>query len=740
MKTGLHRIRSASNLAWATIAGLAFLAFAPLCFAQGQAPTAPDTVPGQRFLIEEPVTSEFISQLRSATKQLVSRATTDDKRPILVFEFRPGKTRPGGTDFGAAYDLAQLISRELAGARKTIAYVPEPLKGYVVLPALACDEIVMGLRSSIGPITPESANVNNGLRELIKDLAVHKGREPGLFLGMHNRDLDLRIVRTADKQTHYLLDSEVPEFSKTHQVIENYSAWEGTQRGVLLAGRAREQGFTKLLSDDLFEVFNAYSISSSGLANDPSLLDDPKAVWIRVDGQINKVKERYIVERLKKARNEGVNLIFLQINSEGGIDLDASNIAQALLDLKDIKTVAYIDDRATGVAALLPLACNDIVFRRSARMGNVSSILTNGGKNDRGQALTPEQMSSLVAHATNLSNTKGHPAAIATAMIDPNAAIVLAKDKNTGAANYYLQAQIDAEPGRFADPEPVKNPGRVLTLSAEDGMGRAMGRWVADEEELKGLYRLRGKPIRIDGPTWVDGVVQTLNEPFVSGLLLFIGIFMLIIEIKMPGVGLPAITSVLAFLLFFWSHFLSGTAEILEILLFVAGIILLGLELFVFPGFGVFGISGVLLILISIVMASHTFIWPTQEYEYRQMLSTLIQVVGVLVSVAAGVAIVGRYLPSMPLFNKLILRPEPYGASLELDDPMAKPVLDGETSFAFLIGETGRTTTILRPSGKARFGDLLVDVSADGFYIEPGTLVEVVDVQGARVLVKPLRA
>ena len=91
--------------------------------------------------------------------------------------------------------------------------------------------------------------------------------------------------------------------------------------------------------------------------------------------------------------------------------------------------------------------------------------------------------------------------------------------------------------------------------------------------------------------------MTTLNNPFASWMLLFVGVFMLILEIKMPGVGLPAITSALAFLLFFWSRYLSGTADQLEILLFLVGLICLGLELFVFPGFGVFGLSGFVLVL-----------------------------------------------------------------------------------------------------------------------------------------------
>ena len=206
----------------------------------------------------------------------------------------------------------------------------------------------------------------------------------------------------------------------------------------------------------------------------------------------------------------------------------------------------------------------------------------------------------------------------------------------------------------------------------------------------------------------------------------------------MPGVGLPAITSALAFLLFFWSRYLSGTADQLEILLFLVGLICLGLELFVFPGFGVFGLSGFLLILVSIVMASHTFIWPTQDYEYRQMAGTLLQILAVMAGVGGTATLIGRYIPSLPVFNRMVLKAELYTGDDSID-PLDKPqATEGYESYAFLMGETGRTTTVLKPSGKARFGSLLVDVRADGYYIDRDALIEVVDVQGLRVIVKPV--
>jgi membrane-bound serine protease (ClpP class) len=235
--------------------------------------------------------------------------------------------------------------------------------------------------------------------------------------------------------------------------------------------------------------------------------------------------------------------------------------------------------------------------------------------------------------------------------------------------------------------------------------------------------------------------VTILTDPFVSWLLLFVGLFMLVLELKLPGIGLPAITSALAFLLFFWSHYLSGTADQLEIILFLVGLVCVALELFVFPGFGVFGMSGVLLILTSIVMASHPFVGPPQEYESREPGYPLRQAPRARVAGGGGAVVFARYFPSLPLFNRLVLKSEPWtGFGSGLDDPAEKPVAEGFDSLAYLVGETGRTTTVLRPAGKVRFGEFLIDVTADGFFIEPDSLIEVVDVQGSRVIVKRIGA
>jgi len=701
--------------------------------AMAQPPHAgPDDTPGQFFAVTEPITSDTVERIRAAARQLIDAgaAAEHGKRPILIFEFIPGQTAPGQSTFGNCYDLANVISHELAGAKLTVAYVPQPLQGYAVLPVVACTEIVMGSAATLGPITPEGQSYYAAYRDLVRHLAVQKTRDPDLLLGLLDRDADLRLVRTADKAVRYVLAENLPEFQKSHQVIEEQPAWQG-RRGVLTAQRARQEGFTKLIADSPAELASYYQIAGHSAVDDPTLGQLIRPAWIRLDGPLDAVMVSYLTRSLEQARQDKVNLIVLEINSPGGGDTVTDTLGDAIAGIKDMKTVAYIEDRALGLAALLPLACRDIIFKRSARMGDVRQIINGRSGHD----LTAVQIAALAGKAAHWARLRGHPEAVARAMVDPETEILEAKDTKTGATRLILRSDLKDEPGRYQAIQVRKEPGAVLTVEAAEATAYGLGQVVNNAEELKALYGLRGRAIRVDGPGWVDSLVTFLTDPIVSWLLLFLGVFMLVLELKLPGIGLPAITSALAFLLFFWSHYLSGTADQLEIIVFLIGLVCLAMELFVFPGFGIFGMGGVLLMMCSIVMASHTFIWPTQDYEYRELGYTLLQLTGVLVAVGTGAVIFARYFPSLPLFSRLILKPEPWTA-VESDDPLARPAMDGYDSLSFLIGETGRTTSPLRPAGKARFGGLLIDVTTGGAFVEPDTLVEVVDVQGARAIVK----
>src|SRR5262249_17905221 len=155
----------------------------------------------------------------------------------------------------------------------------------------------------------EGENPRRDIVGNVRSLAVDKQRDPDLLLGMVDRTADLRAVKTADKQIHYVLAENLTEFKKSHQVIEDLPAWEGGQRGVLTAKRAREEGFSKLTADNPAEVANVYRLAGRAAANDPTLGQVLRPVWIKIDGPLDTVKKSYLGRRIEQARQERVNLI-----------------------------------------------------------------------------------------------------------------------------------------------------------------------------------------------------------------------------------------------------------------------------------------------------------------------------------------------------------------------------------------------------------------------------------------------
>ena len=154
---------------------------------------------------------------------------------------------------------------------------------------------------------------------------------------------------------------------------------------------------------------------------------------------------------------------------------------------------------------------------------------------------------------------------------------------------------------------------------------------------------------------WVDKLVFTLNRPWVTGLLLILGLVGLYLELAAPGISVAGLGAMFCFGIFFWSHALGGTSGWLEVLLFLLGIVSLACELFVLPGFGVFGISGLVLVVLSLVMASQDFLVPQNPADWNELRSNLLMVLGAVLGVMA--LLVGQILllDSIPGLNRFRL-------------------------------------------------------------------------------------
>ncbi len=248
-------------------------------------------------------------------------------------------------------------------------------------------------------------------------------------------------------------------------------------------------------------------------------------------------------------------------------------------------------------------------------------------------------------------------------------------------------------------------------------------------DELRQLYHFEGEVAVIE-PNWAHRLIESLASPRIAGLLLFLAWFALMVEIMTPTLTGAGLVSFVCFLLYFWSQFLHGTAGWLEILLFAAGVVSVALEVFVIPGLGVFGIGGGLLIITSLVLASQTFIIPRNAYQVSQLPASLWTVVAAGGGVVAALAILRRFLPQTSFFRRIMLEPPDAEASEELQ--RRESLVD----WSHLLGQQGVTTTLLVPSGKARFGDEIIDVVSEGDLIERGAAIEVVEVLGNHVVVR----
>lgn len=729
MRVGLGKVSRTLQML-VSAAAWAWVALAASAPAQ-ETEDANPPIPGRFFKVTEPLTDDSVEAISASARAFLRNAASKRLEPVLVFEFVARENADRASDLYSCTRLADVISTEFGAARRTVAYVPSSVSGYALIPILACDEIVLGEGASLGPITREGVAVSPIARAAVETIAKRKGRDQGLLIGMLDPSLDLREVRTGDGRARFVPQADLDAFAREQQVVSQTPAWEGGARGRLTPERARALQVANLLVDRRERLISAYNLEAD-LAG-PIGAEASRPVVIQIDGPIDSIKQGYIRRRIAQAVTEKrENLLVFRINSEGG-ELEAVNgVIDQILDLDPAraKTVAFVEERAMGLAALVALACDEIVLKRGARMGEIAG--DEPRRNRRGPP-GPGRIKPLADRAAELAALKHHPEAIARGLADPDLEIIEARDARSGAVVYATRAQIDAARGQLVAQGTAKPPGAVLSL--DDQTAVVFGLATEPVRSLEEWFENHGlRAVRIDQPTWVDALVTVLNSQWMSGILLFVGLFMLILELKLPGVGLPAIISALAFMLFFWSKYLGGTADQLEVLLFIAGMIGLLLELFVFPGFGVFGLSGILLILMSIIMASHTFVWPTQEYEFQQLLWTLGRLTLTILAVGGGAVILGRYFPSMPFFRRMILVPE--GAEPADGTPIPKPSLDAPGPMTFLLGERGTTTTICRPSGKALFGEYLVDVVAEGSYIEANAAVEVVDVRGQQVFVQ----
>jgi membrane-bound serine protease (ClpP class) len=382
-------------------------------------------------------------------------------------------------------------------------------------------------------------------------------------------------------------------------------------------------------------------------------------------GNLDVAAAKSFQRRLERANEAKSDLLIVEIDVSGGTS-DGTRIACDALRRSGARKVAFVGRRALGAGVAVVLCCDEVNVRPDAVIGELTTLVSEGNR--------AEWMKLLEAWARE----QRRPVDLITRLTD-------------GAA-----------------------PGTMLN-GREAAAERLADAVVESVDEILTRHNVGVSP-QTFAETWVDDAVALLNHPVATTALVVTGLIFLYIEVAAAGIGLAALPAALCFLLFFWSKFLGGTAGWLEVVLFLAGLVCLLFEIFVIPGFGVVGATGIVLVLLSLVMATQGFLLPRTPTDTRLFVQTLTQwAAGALLFIAAAVAITKR-LGGLPVVKELVLAPA--------EDQTAAVA---QMSVNLPTTMSGIAVTDLRPVGKARFGERLIDVVTDGFYIPAGAPVRVVE-------------
>ena len=676
---------------------------------------------GWTMKLHLPIDGQTYRRVQRFVMETQNRASETGRQPVLIFELKvlPDQSEFGrGTEFGEAYQLADFLSGPKLGKAVTVAYVPQSIQGHAVLVALACDEIIMAPDAQIGSAGIDEPAITDTIRFAYEEIADRHKNVPGeVAMALVDNDIEVLKVET-EQSTEYVTRDGLEKLKQRSSIQGEPEVLIGAGQPAEFSGReARQLGFVDYLAEDLLAVARALDLEPKAIQVDPSLGDKWRAVRVDLVGPVNAKAADDVQLLIEKAMlHEDVNFVCLWIDSAGGSLADSVRLANFLamdLDSSAVRTVAYVPDQALADAALVALACDQVVMRPQALLGGEGASLFS--ESDVGQV--QETIRGAIGPA------KARSWSLPAALIDPDLEVF--RCTRLGAMKYSeyfcdeeLAEQADAD--QWEKGEQITVAGEPLQVNGRE----ALEYWLANHTaesfgEFKRLYGLENDPDLLE-PGWADFLIRQLASPHFSGMLLLIGFLALYVELQAPGVGIGGFFASVCFVMFFWSHYLGGTAGWLEVMLFVAGVSFLLLEVFVLPGFGIFGLGGGVMVIASIILASQTFVLPGNTYQFTQLQSSLLVLTGAGAGAIVAALLIGRWLPQLPApANALETGTD--GAMATYDD---------------LIGSRGTTSTQLTPSGKARVEGHLLDVIADCEVIERGTEIEIVEVHGNRVFVR----
>ncbi len=491
-------------------------------------------------------------------------------------------------------------------------------------------------------------------------------------------------------------------------------------------------------------------LAGPGIGSEPNdtVVDAPtvKAAVIICKGMIDDGLYKSIQRRTQMALDQDVKYLIYEIQTYGGLVQSADDISKYfILDVgKRAHTVAYVTTEAISAGAMISVSCRDIIMLENTTIGDCAPIVLGG----KLEGVEREKTESFIrAVFMRAAEANGYPAALLKAMVTMQEKVYRVKNLQTGDYEFFEDRDLPQDPNKYGldDKELVVDDDELLTLTAsqafEYGIARAK---VKDRAGALDFLAERdgvtfdAEPIVLH-TIWSEEMVRWLNSPAVMAVLVMIAMLGVYIEFNTPGVGLPGLAAVICFVIIIGSKYVVGLANWVEVALFAVGILLLLVEIFVLPGFGLAGITGIICIIAGVFgmlikNPPDRLPWPQDAIAWSDFTWG---VVGLSLGLAGFLVLawlLSRHLPKLQFLSGLILVPASAGRVGQM--PVSMTTAPDSETTGVKVGDTGEVLSTLRPTGRANFGDAIVDVVAEAEFLNRGTTVEIIEIHGNRVVVK----
>ncbi len=511
---------------------------------------------------------------------------------------------------------------------------------------------------------------------------------------------------------------------------------------------------------------------------------DASVAIVPVRGEIYEFPQESFERRVEEALDRGAEVIVVELDTPGGLAMSTIAMSKFIRRIEK-PTVAWINDDAYSAGSVLAVACDQIVMSPASTIGDTAPIVPGMGSlssTERDKMLKP-----LLEVMTNSALHNGYDYAVLEAMCthgpqvyliendktgerravnqvdyaimvnadDPNSVVTKMKqqlDKLFSSDHYHQPNSTVARPGdegqwkpvttvgQFHFPEGLVHDGKSLLTIGEAkavAIGLAQDGDIRNDDDLR-KYLDAADTFRVN-QHWVESVAYWLTRPLVRAFLILLMLIFGFIEMQAPGLGWAGGIALVCLIALIGAPFLIGLAKVWHLLLVLVGILLILGEVFITPGFGVLGISGLIAVLAGLVLAvvptegDNLFTLPGRESLGYLQGSILWTLLGLMLS---GVAFffLTKHFGSVPGLNRLVLRdPPPAAATAGTPVSGHEDVGDGKVA----VGDTGKVVVDCRPSGRVRFeSGEVVDVIAVGRMLETGQRVVAIDVSGNRVVVE----